>query len=217
MNIPPPFNETGEPLALVGEAGVTMEIDFPAAGDGVGPLGFNFPTNACPYPIDQQPVDGLDEVPVEVTNISFLAESGDPTLGDVTVLVRDNAASGHVFCDQSTRGVITESANTASGRVDIDPYSAGGSGTMYLKLFIEAHADVFGTPTTLHHDVPVILAGPISSDPPGPGDVFTYQPTAETVAILADNDALFFGIAITLDDVSIEPNPAPGTCVVPAR
>ncbi len=171
----------GGPQALKGIASVTIVVDLTTIGDRNG--------------------NGKEDVDIEITDLFFRVD--DPETGDFTE-VRERAPGGHPAIDQRSYGYFEESVNSTPGVLDIPPHAGSGSGIVHVEAFVEAQVK-FGTSvnTTLHHDVPLILEGTISADPPLVGDVMNMV-NASPIPILNPADFDFFGT--TLDEFSIEVN-----------
>lgn len=171
-------------------ASVTVTVDLSTLGDRNG--------------------NGLEDVDVEITDLLF---QGDLTPPDF-VEVREQNPAQHPFIDQRSLGFFEESVNSNPGVLDIDPITPGATGTASVDVFIEAQV-VVSTPialdTVLHHDVAVNIQGPVSSNPPLEGDIFSMT-NGSPIPIKNAAEADFFGTTITgfsveLSATTCEPDP----------
>jgi hypothetical protein len=133
-----PNNGGTETVLLTGPTEVHVQI----APDGTGPA----VTSS----------GGLDLVPTAMVSMNL---SGTNSMGPVTVNLNPNIP---------TLGQIKETVNSNLGRVDVDPFTAGGTATSFFDVFIEVH--VGGV--TLHNALPIHMESLIHHKPPRPGDEY---------------------------------------------
>jgi len=117
--------------------------------DNIGPGGAATDTNA----------DGYDDAAVQITSLSLTGTSTTLGLG---------AMSMHLLPTPSA-GVLQERVNSLPGILEVQPYSASGSGSVSFNVFFEL--DFAGG--QLKTDGYEWLVPSVSQDrwPPGPGDV----------------------------------------------
>lgn len=140
--------------------------------------------------------DGLEEVPIEFTQIFVTGNQG--TFGTVTIQQNNNV---HPSIDQRSLGTLEETVNTTSGVLDLPPYAASGSATLSIDLYLEATlGGLFLPPDRGHNDVPITLVGTVSAVPPAAGEILLMQNSAP-VTVLFDNDVPYslFGNTLTID------------------
>ncbi len=101
--------------------------------------------------------DGRDEVRTELIELSLGGLS--PTLGPVRVGLNTTLQS---------LGEMEETANNTPGRMDLPPFTAGGTAESFFDVFLEI--EVAGQ--TFYTRQPKHMAGVISHKPPAPGDLY---------------------------------------------
>ncbi|HJW91194.1 MAG TPA: hypothetical protein VJ436_11185, partial [Anaerolineales bacterium] len=147
--------------------------------------------------------DGLDQVQTEMFQLNLTGES---SLGPVTLRLRDPARSPYLF----SVGALEEAQDRKTGRLDLPPFTASGSGmSIFDMLFeIEIAGQVYTTAAALqllHNEQPLTLQAEVSSSTPGEGDVFISQGSVE---LFDDSNNLS---ELSIPSLRIVPDPlAPG-------